>query len=177
MTVSPARCITPQTMAAAEKDKKKRDWLRERVVRSLRSFGRIWSTPERLPTTLAIVIGAVTGLSAWLFSKLVTKVETLYFTDAGDALRAYDLYWWLLPLLPMSGALLVGLITHYFAPEAEGHGVPEVMDAMARKGGRIRPRVAGAKAIASALTIGSGGSAGTEGPIIQIGSAIGSGFG
>ena len=87
VTVSPARCITPQTMAAAEKDKKKRDWLRERVVRSLRSFGRIWSTPERLPTTLAIVIGAVTGLSAWLFSKLVTWVETLYFEEAGGALR------------------------------------------------------------------------------------------
>ncbi|RMF76082.1 MAG: chloride channel protein, partial [Planctomycetota bacterium] len=68
-------------------------------------------------------------------------------------------------------------MTFYIAPEAEGHGVPEVMDAMARHGARIRPRVAGAKAVASALTIGSGGSAGTEGPIIQIGAAIGSSVG
>ena len=77
-------------MAAAEEDKQKRDWLRERVVRGLRSFGRIWSTPERLPTTLAIVIGTVTGLGAWGFSKLVNFVETLYFTEAGGALKAYS---------------------------------------------------------------------------------------
>lgn len=143
----------------------------------LRSGGGLLRAPERQMTTMAIVIGLVTGLGAFGFSELVKLVEGLYFERFGDVLKAADLYWVVLPLLPMTGGLLVGLITYYFAPEAEGHGVPEVMDAMARKGGRIRPRVAGAKAVASALTIGSGGSAGTEGPIIQIGAAIGSGLG
>jgi len=66
------------------------------------------------------------------------------------------------------------VIVFFFAPEARGHGVPEVMDAVYRKGSKIRPRVAITKSIASVLTIGSGGSAGAEGPIVQIGSAIGS---
>lgn len=138
---------------------------------------RLWETPERLLIILAAVIGAVTGLGAIGFSALIELARTFFFGQIGTALHERGLYAWLLPLLPMSGALAVGLITYFFAPEAEGHGVPEVMDAMARKGGRIRPRVAGAKAVASALTIGSGGSAGTEGPIIQIGAAIGSGVG
>ena len=77
-------------------------------------------------------------------------------------------------VLPVVGGLLVGQITYYFAREAKGHGVPEVMDAIYRRGSIIRRRVAGAKTVASACTIGSGGSAGMEGPIIQIGAAIGS---
>ena len=74
----------------------------------------------------------------------------------------------------MLGGLLVGPLVTRAAPEARGHGVPEVMEAVNRRGGRIRTRVASVKAIASALTIGSGGSAGREGPIVQIGSALGS---
>ena len=65
-------------------------------------------------------------------------------------------------------------IVYKFASEAKGHGVPEVMNSVARLGGIIRPRVAAAKAVASAICIGSGGSAGREGPIVQIGSAMGS---
>ena len=137
----------------------------------------MWATPERLLITLAMFIGIITGLGAVGFSALIDVVTAFFFLRFGGALDEHQLLPWLLPILPMTGALLVGLITYYLAPEAEGHGVPEVMDAMARKGGRIRPRVAGAKAVASALTIGSGGAAGTEGPIIQIGAAIGSGFG
>ncbi|MDO5835884.1 MAG: chloride channel protein [Methanobacterium sp.] len=68
----------------------------------------------------------------------------------------------------------MGLLTHYFAKETKGHGVPEVMTAVTLHGGKIRPVVAGVKAIVSAISIGSGGSAGKEGPIIQIGSTIGS---
>lgn len=147
------------------------------VARLLRGVSRLWANPDRLLTTLAILVGLITGLGAIGFSALIDLVKDVYFQHAGGELAARGLFRWMLPLLPMSGGLLVGLITFYLAPEAEGHGVPEVMDAMARKGGRIRPRVAGAKAVASALTIGSGGSAGTEGPIIQIGAAIGSGFG
>jgi CIC family chloride channel protein len=65
-------------------------------------------------------------------------------------------------------------LIYFFAREAKGHGVPEVMLAVAQRGGRIRPAVAVVKALASALCIGSGGSVGREGPIVQIGSALGS---
>lgn len=155
----------------------RQDVVRGKLARFLRRLGGLLKRPDRLLTTVALLIGCITGLGAVGFSYLIEAVTHFYFRDVAGELARRDLQWVLLPLLPMSGALLVGLITYYLAPEAEGHGVPEVMDAMARKGGRIRPRVAGAKAVASALTIGSGGAAGTEGPIIQIGAAIGSGFG
>jgi CIC family chloride channel protein len=71
---------------------------------------------------------------------------------------------------------LVGPLVYFLAREAKGHGVPEVMEAVALRGGRIRPVVAVVKSLASSITIGSGGSVGREGPIVQIGSAIGSTF-
>ena len=77
-------------------------------------------------------------------------------------------------MAPVIGGLIVGPLIYFFAPEAKGHGVPEVMQAILLKGGKIRPRVAIIKAFASAITIGSGGSVGREGPIIQIGSSLGS---
>ena len=76
--------------------------------------------------------------------------------------------------LPALGGLLVGLIVLFGAKEAKGHGVPEVMEAVSLRGGRIRKRVAFVKIMASAVCIGSGGSVGREGPIVQIGSSIGS---
>jgi CIC family chloride channel protein len=150
---------------------------RRGVERLMGRLGQLWATPERTLTVLAILIGVTTGVGATGFAALIRLAEWVYFGHLGVWLDSLGLGLILLPLLPASGALLVGLITYYYAPEAEGHGVPEVMDAIVRKRGRIRPRVTAAKAVASALTIGSGGSAGTEGPIIQIGSAIGSSFG
>jgi CIC family chloride channel protein len=80
-------------------------------------------------------------------------------------------------LTPVVGGLVYGPLVDRFAREARGHGVPEVMYAIANRGGRIPGRVAGVKALASAICIGSGGSVGREGPIVQIGSALGSGSG
>lgn len=80
-------------------------------------------------------------------------------------------------LFPAIGGLSVGLLTFYLSPEVKGHGIPGVMDSVANKGGYIRRRVALLTSITSGLTIGSGGSAGKEGPIVQIGSALGSGIG
>ena len=129
---------------------------------------------------LAVVVGLATSLGAIGFIKLIEYFNELFFglTDEfltetiGD--RGFK-FW--LPLIPMLGGLLVGPIVYKFAKEAKGHGVPEVMNSVARLGGIIRPRVAAAKTIASAICIGSGGSAGREGPIVQIGSAIGSTIG
>lgn len=115
-------------------------------------------------------VGVVTALAA------VGFVELLHVVEAGvvGVRRHWSL--WLLPLPPMAGALVTGLLVHRFAREAKGHGVPEVMRAIIKSEGRIRPRVAVVKSVASVCTIGSGGSAGAEGPIVQIGSAIGSGL-
>ncbi len=119
---------------------------------------------------VAAGIGTITALGAIAFKSLLDWTAEHGF-EIGEALPL-----WLLPVVPIVGALLTGLIVYFFAPEAKGHGVPEVMDALYRKGAKIRPRVALAKSMASICTIGSGGSAGAEGPIVQIGSAIGSGL-
>ena len=84
-------------------------------------------------------------------------------------------YWRL--LAPAVGGLVVGPLVYFLAPEAKGHGVPEVMESVARRGGVIRARVVAIKTLASAICIGSGGSVGREGPIVQIGSTIGSAVG
>ena len=80
-------------------------------------------------------------------------------------------------LVPVLGAIIVTFLVEKFAPEARGHGVPEVMDAIYYKGGVIRPVVAVVKSLASAIAIGSGAAVGRKGPIIQIGSALGSTLG
>ncbi|HEV2097349.1 MAG TPA: chloride channel protein, partial [Stellaceae bacterium] len=80
-------------------------------------------------------------------------------------------------LVPVIGALAVTFLVNNFAPEARGHGVPEVLDAIYYNGGRIRPVVALVKSLASAIAIGTGAAVGREGPIIQIGLAIGSTLG
>ncbi len=77
-------------------------------------------------------------------------------------------------LVPVLASFIVTWVIRTFAPEARGHGVPEVLDAIYYKEGRIRPSIVVAKAIVSAISIGTGGSAGREGPIVQVGSAFGS---
>lgn len=127
---------------------------------------------------MALVIGVVGGYGAVLFRLAIEGVELTTFgigTPTFDALLGLPWYWRL--AIPVIGGLIVGPIVTYFASEAKGHGVPEVMEAVATKGGIIRGRVAAAKVVASAVTIGSGGSAGSEGPIVQIGSAIASKLG
>ena len=122
---------------------------------------------------VAALVGAVAGIGAVVFLKLIDFVEWLIIDQIFDGLFA-NFPWWFILFAPALGGLIVGPIVKLFAPEAKGHGVPEVMNAVETRGGRIRPRVAAAKAVASAFTLGSGGSGGTEGPIVQIGSAFGS---
>jgi len=124
---------------------------------------------------LAVVVGLGAGLGAVVFRWLIAGCEVLFFGGAGRMLGFLGPYQ-VVPV-PAAGGLLVGLLIYYLAREAKGHGVPEVMLAVAAGGGRIRPRVALVKSLASAICIGSGGSAGREGPIVQIGSALGSTLG
>lgn len=122
---------------------------------------------------LAAVIGLGSGLGAVAFRWGIETLRTLLLVDLAGWLHPA----WLFPLIPMAGGLVVGYIVLRWAPEARGHGVPEVMAAVATQEGRIRPRVAIVKSIASALCIASGGAVGREGPIVQIGSSLGSSIG
>ncbi|HEY1258734.1 MAG TPA: chloride channel protein [Stellaceae bacterium] len=134
-------------------------------------------------TLLAVGVGMVTGIGAWAFRELIGLVHNLFFLRQFSFAYDSSIFtpfnpWgpWVI-LVPAVGAIGVTFIIINFAPEAKGHGVPEVMDAIYYNGGRIRPIVAVAKSIASALAIGSGAAVGREGPIIQIGSALGSTLG
>jgi chloride channel protein, CIC family len=124
---------------------------------------------------MALIIGLIGGYGAVGFRWLIEHVELLCFGQEEPTVSwLLGLPWWAKLLVPTVGGLLVGPIVSKFAAEAKGHGVPEVMAAVARRGGIIKPRVAAAKVVASAITIGTGGSAGSEGPIVQIGSGISS---
>jgi chloride channel protein, CIC family len=133
---------------------------------------------------LSLAVGAGAGAGAVGFRYLIlefTKAFTGHadYSGAGHASYGYfhGLGFWFVVLAPVVGGLIYGPLIHFFAREARGHGVPEVMLAVAERGGRIRPQVAVVKSLASALCIGSGGSVGREGPIVQIGSALGSTLG
>lgn len=117
------------------------------------------------------IIGSMTALLAVGFAKALHGLEHEVFeTQKGLSV-------WLMPLLPMAGGLVTGLLTYFFARDATGHGVPNVMKALIKNGGKIPLKVGAVKALASIATVASGGSAGPEGPIVQIGSTAGSWFG
>ncbi|WP_434667115.1 chloride channel protein [Paraburkholderia sp. A3BS-1L] len=131
----------------------------------------------------AFLVGIVTGLGAVVFRGLIGAVHNAFFLgrlsfsyDASRFTPAAPWGAWVI-LVPVAGALVVTWLVSTFAPEAKGHGVPEVMDAIYFKRGVIRPVVAVVKSLASAFAIGTGAAVGREGPIIQIGSALGSTLG
>jgi len=131
--------------------------------------GRSMEAGDIILISSAIIVGGITGLAAIFFINLLAAIGEV-------AMRAQVLLGsaiGLLDFMALAG-LLVGFIVDRWAREAKGHGVPEVMEALLIRGGRIRPRVAIAKVVASSITIGAGGSAGREGPIVQTGAALGS---
>jgi CIC family chloride channel protein len=144
---------------------------------------RVFASPQAT-LVLALAVGLIAGVGAIVFRELIVGATHLFTgrTDPSAVGRVANpelpaLGPWYLLLVPVVGGLLYGPLVARFAPEARGHGVPEVMLAVGRHGGRIRPRVALVKALASAICIGSGGSVGREGPIVQIGAAMSSALG
>ena len=141
-----------------------------RIGQKLRQIIDQTQPPDSLIMVLvALIVGVGTGFGAVVFVWLLGQISQL----------TAQLQTWLgetggLVLAMGGGGLVVGYGVNRWAREAKGHGVPEVMEALALRGGRIRPRVASIKVLASSLTIGTGGSAGREGPIVQVGSALGS---
>ncbi|MEO0531626.1 MAG: chloride channel protein, partial [Planctomycetota bacterium] len=150
------------------------------LIASVRSFvGRGTIPGGTLTILLAGVVGLLAGFGAAIFGHLIEAITELTYGGAAHRLLGAGdgpaLFWnALIVLSPPLGLLLVARATRKVAPEAQGHGVPEVITAVARHDGAIRPRIALVKILASGATIGTGGSVGREGPIVQIGSALGS---
>ncbi|MBW3600427.1 MAG: chloride channel protein [Planctomycetes bacterium] len=130
--------------------------------------------PLHVTIALSALVGILAGYGAALFSFLIESITHLTLSSAVGAAEQHYAGWIFVLLTPIGGLLAVAWFTRRFAPEAEGHGVPEVITAVARHDGRIRPRVAVVKILASGVSIGTGGSVGREGPIVQIGATLGS---
>ncbi len=154
--------------------------MRQLTVRSLAAL----RTSETGLLVLALCVGAGAGGGAIAFRWLISTFTHVLsghadYAGLGRVSNPHVPFLgvWFLVLAPVIAGLIYGPLVHAFAREARGHGVPEVMYAVARNKGRIKPQVAAVKALASALCIGGGGSVGREGPIVQIGSALGSTLG
>jgi H+/Cl- antiporter ClcA len=119
----------------------------------------------------------VSAVLAWLLLEMISLCTNLFYfqkwslidRDPWQAGR----HWWLI-LMPVLGGLIVGLIARYLSPRVRGHGMPEAVETIVFNGGRVQPRVAILKPIATAISIGSGGPFGAEGPVIITGGAVGS---
>lgn len=139
-----------------------------------RAINTIWMI------SLAFLTGIIAGFGALVFRDMIGFVHNLGFN--GVFSFAFDanhhslpsVWGWAFIFVPAIGSLIVTWLTQNFAKEARGHGVPEVMDAIYYRDGKIKPQVTVVKSIASSISIGTGGSVGREGPIIQIGAAFGS---
>jgi CIC family chloride channel protein len=135
---------------------------------------------------LGVVIGLVAGLFAGLFYYLINLSSSFflgylanYFPpsaggEGSPVLHTGNVRWWVLVLVPAVGGLFSGLIVFRLSPEAEGHGTDAVINSFHRLGGKVRKRVPIVKMVSSVLTIGSGGSAGREGPVAQVCSGVSS---
>lgn len=117
-----------------------------------------------------MLVGVAGGLGAVIFREFIFVVHDIFFNHILPSAPS-DYF---VILLPVIGGLIVGPVVYCLAPEGRGDGIPTVMEALQRRGGQIRKRVGFIIICASAVTVGSGGSAGREGPIVQIGASFGS---
>lgn len=142
------------------------------LSRLLRSIGE--SEQVRM-LTIAVVIGVAAALGALAFRAMILGTEVLFW-GTGDLSVAYirEMPWYWKLLLPAIGGLLIAPIVVRWAPDARGSGIPEIIEAVALHGGAVKRRIVPLKMLAASICIGTGGSAGREGPIVHIGGAIGS---
>jgi CIC family chloride channel protein len=148
------------------------------AIKKLFSLSELKTNEHTIMAVLAVAVGLAGGFGAVGFRYLIDFFQNLAYGSSEELLNVVlALPWYLKVWVPAAGGLVVGPLVYFFAREAKGHGVPEVMEAVALKGGVIRKRVVFVKILASAISISTGGSVGREGPIVQIGSAIGSALG
>ena len=141
-------------------------------------LGDFTTTTRLLPISgLALAIGVVAAFVALALLRLIGLFTNLFYfgrwntslvSPAGHHLGLYSV------LVPVAGALIIGLMARYGSERIRGHGIPEAIEAILLNGSRIEPKVALLKPISSAISIGSGGPFGAEGPIIMTGGAVGS---
>jgi len=141
----------------------------------LRWLDRYQISDSAILGTVALGLGLSTGVGVWLFKGLIHLSHTFFQDVLAGLLEHYGM--WTLALLPILGGLIVGLIQYYFIGVERYHGVAGIIESVALSGGRLRYWRVPAKAIASAISIGAGGSVGPEDPSVQIGSNLGSMFG
>ncbi|MDE3061175.1 MAG: chloride channel protein [Pseudomonadota bacterium] len=140
-----------------------------------------FTTDKRVLTLscMAVVAGMLASGAAWLLLRLIALVTNLaYFGKISTAslpIAGHSLGWWSV-LIPAAGGLIIGLMAKYGSEKIRGHGIPEAMEAILIGGSRIQPKVALLKPLSSAISIGTGGPFGAEGPIIMTGGALGSLF-
>ncbi|MCO5993669.1 chloride channel protein [Actinoallomurus rhizosphaericola] len=149
------------------------------AVRRPPSLGDFTVGPRMLVVTLwALPVGGVAALAALGLLRLVALITDLvFYGHPGTRLLAPGLHphpWWLLLSAPIAGGLVVGLMARYGSEKIRGHGMPEAIEAILTGGSRVTPRVAVLKPVSAAVSIGTGGPFGAEGPIIMTGGAIGS---
>lgn len=128
-------------------------------------------------TLLAVLVGLLGGFASILFKLMIHFFQNLFWRAESIISVVASQPWYLTILIPAAGALIISPLIYYGAREAKGHGVPEIMESLVFRGGRIRIKVVAIKALASSICIGSGGSVGREGPIVQISSTIASSIG
>jgi len=141
-------------------------------------LAQLRTNEHTIMAVLAVIVGLAGGFGAVGFRLLINFFQTIAYGSPAELLTVVKTIPWHVKIwIPALGGLVVGPLIYFFAREAKGHGVPEVMEAVALKSGVIRKRVLIVKLLASAISISTGGSVGREGPIVQIGSAIGSTLG
>jgi CIC family chloride channel protein len=152
--------------------------MKTQILKKFPGLQMLHANEHTIMAVLAVIVGLAGGFGAVGFRYLINFFQTLAYGDENDFLElVVNLPWYYRVAIPAIGGLIVGPLVYFFAREAKGHGVPEVMEAVALKGGVIRKRVVVVKTLVSAISISTGGSVGREGPIVQIGSAIGSALG
>ena len=145
---------------------------------SLDELGDFTTTPRVIAISLvAIGIGILSSFVAWILLKLIGlftnifyygRIEPSFVSPAGNHLGVYAI------AVPVIGSLIVGLMARYGSERIRGHGIPEAIESILMNGSKVHPRLAILKPLSAAISIGSGGPFGAEGPIIMTGGAVGS---
>src|SRR5579872_1100503 len=149
-----------------------------KVARASSKLGDFTVTPRAIPISLlAIAIGVVSAYVALGLLKLIGLFTNLFFFQRWSAnlvSPAGNHLGWLEILVPVGGAIVIGFMARYGSERIRGHGIPEALESILINGSRVEPRLAILKPLSSAISIGSGGPFGAEGPIIMTGGAFGS---
>lgn len=142
-----------------------------------RVLARLGIKDDGFLVLMAVAIGLITAAAAVFFHQLIDIIRRFLYEDIGPHRHLYGVGMPLLIVIPALGGLAVGIIINHLLKVREGRGIVDVLEQVSRSSGRIDPLVVLEKILTSAITIGTGGSAGAEGPIVQIGAGIASGLG